>query len=141
MWIRRLARNIPGLSHAVQVVESLESYVQHLEDQNRQLQDNKMMLESIIQKIIFAQDSMVSRSEEMGESGAGNLPLPPPELRFLVAGTADPSWFLRIGKFGAETLVELLDKQGKSLDQFQAVLDQGCGCGRVLRHLDTLPPG
>ncbi len=134
MWKRRLARYIPGLSHAVRVIEERE-------DENRQVQGQKRMLESIIQKIVFEQDSLVSRSEEMEESGAGKLPFPPPELRFLVAGTADPSWFLRGGKLSVETLVELLDKQGKSLDQFQAVLDQGCGCGRVLRHLDTLPPG
>jgi len=77
----------------------------------------------------------------MEESGAGKLPLPPPALRFLVAGTADPSWFLRSGKLSVDTLVELLEKQGKSLGRFQAVLDHGCGCGRVLRYLDTLPPG
>jgi SAM-dependent methyltransferase len=141
MLRRRLARHVPGLSRAVRIVESLEHTVKHYEAANAELQQKVRFLESVIHKGILAESSLVTRSDELGESGAGRLPVPPPELRYLVAGTTELDWFLRSGRASVETLVELLGKSGKALDQFQAILDQGCGCGRVIRHLDMLPAG
>jgi SAM-dependent methyltransferase len=56
--------------------------------------------------------------------------LPPARLRVRVAGTADPSWFLESGRLTAETVGEALDRHGAT----GALLDFGCGCGRVIRH-------
>ncbi len=66
------------------------------------------------------------------------LPLPPPQLIFLVAGHSDPTWFLAGGKMGAESIRTALEQNGLSLADFGSVLDFGCGCGRVMRHWQSV---
>lgn len=66
------------------------------------------------------------------------LPLPPPTLRFRVAGTAHAASFLEGGQFAADTVRELLAAGGHPIDQCRAILDFGCGCGRVLRQWKDL---
>jgi SAM-dependent methyltransferase len=62
------------------------------------------------------------------------LPIPPAHLRFLVAGTADIEWFLRGGMLGARTVRVAVARSAVPLDKGQAILDFGCGCGRVTRY-------
>jgi SAM-dependent methyltransferase len=67
------------------------------------------------------------------------LPLPPTRLRVLVAGTPDPEWFLEGGALAARSIRSALATGGVELERLGAILDFGCGCGRVLRqwaHLD-----
>jgi len=65
---------------------------------------------------------------------ADGQPLPGPLLRVATAGTADLDWFLTGGRLGYETLRDTLAELGTDIAQLKAVLDFGCGCGRVLRH-------
>jgi SAM-dependent methyltransferase len=66
---------------------------------------------------------------------ATDLPLPPPQLRLLVAGTTDLLHFLELGRAGAQCIIELLSTNGMEITSFKDILDFGCGCGRVLRYL------
>lgn len=77
-----------------------------------------------------------NRQRPAGSSGGPaphtGIALPPPILRLSSAGTTDVDWFLRSGAAAYRLLEELGAKDGG------AILDFGCGCGRVLRHV---PPG
>ena len=57
------------------------------------------------------------------------LPLPPRRLMVRVAGTADGDWFLRSGRAAFDAIAGAVP-----LNEVAAVLDFGCGCGRVLRY-------
>ena len=65
---------------------------------------------------------------------AGRLPIPDPYLVYLVAGTDDVDWFLHAGKMGAICIRDVLESNDISFDEIDAILDFGCGVGRVLRH-------
>jgi SAM-dependent methyltransferase len=62
-------------------------------------------------------------------------PLPPARLVFRVAGTFDRHWFLEGGRRAAHAIRALLAAHGVDASALRSVLDFGCGCGRVLRHL------
>jgi SAM-dependent methyltransferase len=62
------------------------------------------------------------------------LPVPPPRLIVRVAGTADVGWFLESGRLAAESVRNALAWNGRRIEELGALLDFGCGCGRVTRH-------
>ena len=62
------------------------------------------------------------------------LPLPPPDLMTLVAGSTDLRWFLDSGRLGATSLIAILKKNNLCMEDFHSILDFGCGVGRVLRY-------
>lgn len=63
-------------------------------------------------------------------SGDG-IELPPLKLIVLVAGTADIEWFLEGGRLAYESIQQALDENEVVLSSPAAILDFGCGCGRV----------
>lgn len=67
--------------------------------------------------------------------------LPPKRLRARVAGTrgADPDKFHSSGRQTINDYRLALRRTGRHLEDFDRILDFGCGCGRVLRWLDDLP--
>lgn len=66
------------------------------------------------------------------------LPIPPDELIASVAGICEISWFLEIGRRGAESTIRVLERNGVHIADLRSILDFGCGCGRVIRHLGSL---
>jgi SAM-dependent methyltransferase len=68
------------------------------------------------------------------------LPLPPEPLRVRVGHWPEPDHFLGVGRKIAWDVRRLLSRVDRPLESFPAILDFGCGCGRVLRHLAGLVP-
>jgi hypothetical protein len=60
------------------------------------------------------------------KGASDGLPIPPPSLLHLVAGTVDISWFLHSGCMAAESMVSILEKNSFAIGHFEAMLDFGC---------------
>jgi SAM-dependent methyltransferase len=76
--------------------------------------------------------ALAARSTLSGERqrDAGGVPLPPAHMRAQVGPLhADPRFFLESGRHNADLIRSLVP-----FDDVEALLDWGCGCGRVLRH-------
>jgi SAM-dependent methyltransferase len=67
------------------------------------------------------------------------LPLPPRDLIVRVTGSADPDWFVESGRLAAGSIRTALMRHGLNVEQFDSLLDFGCGCGRVIRNWRALP--
>jgi len=67
----------------------------------------------------------------------GKPAVPPGKLIHLVAGHKSARAFLDGGRSASDTIRGILNKHDLKLNQFAAVLDFGCGVGRIMRHWST----
>lgn len=67
------------------------------------------------------------------------LPVPPLALIDLVSGQPDIPWYLEGGRRAAASIRKALTGRGLPLESARAILDFGCGCGRVVRQWSALP--
>lgn len=74
------------------------------------------------------------RASEAPAVAPDGLPLPPAQLRVLVDGHGDPEGFLDDGRQGAEMIQRTLANASVDPASLGAILDFGCGCGRIARH-------
>jgi SAM-dependent methyltransferase len=88
---------------------------------------------------IFALHEAPPPAERLARDG---LPLPPPELIRVTAGHASPhrfyQAFVESGERGARLLTARARAAGLEVAGARAILDFGCGCGRVIRHWQEL---
>ncbi len=159
---RRLLRRIPVLSRLARALDALQEENQHLRQwadtlsaEHQRLREETRHLHQLtgslsaehqrLQRLLAAlsqpplmRDQAPLRLNLEGPEGPGGedgWPLPPPLMRYWVAGTDDTGWFLEGGRLGARTMTELLARHGIAFETFDSILDFGCGCGRVLRAL------
>lgn len=88
----------------------------------------------ILRRCFGVYERAKSFKEQSPKLGPDELPLPSATLRVRVAGTASVEVFLHGGQLAADTVRELLAKNARPSEHCSAILDFGCGCGRVLRH-------
>jgi trans-aconitate methyltransferase len=69
------------------------------------------------------------------------FPLPPPEMVGVVSGQTRPDTFYEGGAADAKRIMDVLEGSGVDLEALDAVLDFGCGCGRMIRHWRTVTSG
>lgn len=72
------------------------------------------------------------------EGAPDGQPIPPFQLRILVAASPDIGWFLDSGRQAAESIRDSLQRNGLELSRVAPILDFGCGCGRV-RTASSVP--
>src|ERR1700682_191971 len=82
--------------------------------------------------------TLVANARYRSRGADDGLPMPPSDMIFLVAGSSDISWFLKAGSLAAASITEAVRARGMSVAQLGAILDFGCGCGRVLRNWHSL---
>ena len=72
-------------------------------------------------------------------AGAGDgLPIPPSRLIYLVDLSKEVAWYLHTGRMSYDSIQYALQKNGFCLEDFDAILDFGCGCGRTIRYWKSL---
>lgn len=120
---RRFLRRTPYLSRLAKAIDALE-------------QENRALQKRLSPMLLAENDA--TGGESVPAADAHGVPLPPAQLRDWVAGTDDLNWFLEGGRLGAQTVKTILARHGVVLEQLGSILDFGCGCGRVLRHLRPL---
>lgn len=78
------------------------------------------------------------RRGEVTAAPTDGPPVPPPHLMRLVFGDLGADDFLRTGETAAKTLADAAAESGASFRTATRILDFGCGCGRLVRHLPKL---
>lgn len=63
------------------------------------------------------------------------IPFPLPSLCYQVAASYNPTHYYLSGSIGSAAIRSILKENGAKVDNFRSVLDFGCGCGRLARHL------
>ncbi len=81
------------------------------------------------------------RNRQLREAAPdGSLPIPPNELIFAVMASRDVQVFLDTGARSQAAIARIFREAGLEPSRAGAILDFGCGCGRVLRHWRGVVP-
>jgi 2-polyprenyl-3-methyl-5-hydroxy-6-metoxy-1,4-benzoquinol methylase len=75
---------------------------------------------------------------DLSQLAPDGLPIPPAKLIVLVGGDTSVDAFLDGGQRIAQAMRDTLARNGLKIEEMQAVLDFGCGCGRITRAWQAL---
>ncbi|MEM1271393.1 MAG: class I SAM-dependent methyltransferase [Bacteroidota bacterium] len=79
---------------------------------------------------------VVRREIPLRQNGAPDgYPVPPADLIYDIIGCRWAAVYLDSGRRLVNDLEQALTRNGYALKDFGAILDFGCGCGRMLRHV------
>lgn len=67
-------------------------------------------------------------------------PLPNRLAMMRIGGVSDWKFFFERGRIDAETFVNVARAEGADPSNWRAILDWGCGCGRLARHMPSFTP-
>jgi SAM-dependent methyltransferase len=156
--MRRLLSHIPVLSRIIKGIDTLaqdhlllvQAYheleaayhdlvvnYRTLEQEHAKSRHNYATLHESFQRLTRPTLRSASSNQQDELVNANGIPVPTAILRYWVAGNDNLSWFLESGEQGALALVEVLQQRDIDLQKLKHVLDFGCGCGRVIRHLPS----
>ncbi|MEN9934528.1 MAG: hypothetical protein RLZZ387_1107 [Chloroflexota bacterium] len=147
--LRNLLRKMPVVSRAVRVLDAMErdhlelvaahrtleqAYLQLVRDY-RALEKDYGAFRATFQRLTRPALQSGGGAESGEPAVVDGVAIPPPLLRYWVAGHDDLGWFLEAGQRGVQALRAILEPHGVELADMTRILDFGCGCARVLRHL------
>lgn len=113
-----------------QLLEQLEQIRQQLASKNRELKQ--------VRHELARERELVWQIIELRNENEKDIPIPPLSEIFLVTGTKNAAWFLKSGEFHAQSIRKTLEKNGLDIEEFDSILDFGCGVGRITRHWSAL---
>lgn len=119
----------------------LERLRKQSENKDRRIEQLRGRLSEKNQDIELLRKQVLDKDRELieFENGIeGGLPIPPPPGIFLVSGSEDVSAFLKSGELHTGLIREILGRNGLDIEDFDSMLDFGCGCGRMVRHWNDL---
>lgn len=80
------------------------------------------------------------RAAEMAGAHGDGWPVPPSSLLVAIGGLTSVAAYLEGGRATAAAIRGTLAAHGLEMERLAAILDFGCGCGRVLRQWPALTP-
>ncbi|MBK8816885.1 MAG: methyltransferase domain-containing protein [Methylococcaceae bacterium] len=78
--------------------------------------------------------------EKVEMKDAEGLNYPSPTLRWRVHGAFDLDSFIQVGQRDSHDICTMLEQINYPLSGFKNILEFGCGCGRVFRHIRKQAP-